>query len=117
MVNSITQNPEDRQHIGMAQPVCHRCFAPFYPHQDYCDNCGEAVGKLTPYKPFVNIRFNYSIFGRMWHIVWRDSNASFILKAFCLFLIMLFAPIMLIVGIPFVLREKWRQKGSLNSSG
>lgn len=110
-MNAGTHQPANHQHDEEGQPVCLRCFTPFHPLQDYCENCGEAVGQLTPYKPFVNIRFNYSIFGRMWKIVWRDAEASLVLKSFCFVLIVLFAPIML-VGLPFILWEKSRRKAN-----
>ena len=86
-------------------PLCPRCLTPFDPLQHYCENCGEAVGQLTPYIPFVNVRFNYSIFDRMWKAIWFDKDTPFIKRLFYLLLIITCVPIML-VGVPFAL---WRK--------
>ncbi len=86
-------------------PLCLKCLQPVDPLMHYCPNCGEAVGQLTPYIPFVNIRFNYSIFSTMWKKIWEGKDTGVFAKIFYLFLIVLCAPIMLI-GLPFVLFKK-----------
>ena len=93
-------------------PLCPRCLTPFDPLQHYCDKCGEAVGQLTPYIPYVNIRFSCSIFGQMWKAIWFDKRAPFIKRLFYLLLIITFAPIML-VGLPFALWRKIRSRSSV----
>jgi len=87
------------------RPLCPRCLTPFELEQHYCHKCGDAVGHFTPYIPFVNIRFNYGIFGRMWHKLWRDREAGFLIKGVCAVLIVVLAPVML-VGLPFVIWER-----------
>lgn len=87
------------------RPVCLHCLMPFDPFDHYCRHCGEAVGRLTPYIPYVNIRFNYGIFGRLWKAVWgRRSGASLPARAFYLLLIILCAPVMFL-GVPLLLAE------------
>ena len=88
-------------------PLCPRCLAPVDRLQHYC-KCGEAVGQFTPYIPFVNIRFNYSIFGASWRRLWaRGTRFHARLGYFAL--LVLFTPIMF-VGIPFILRDWWRSR-------
>ena len=94
---------------GEPTPLCPRCLALVDPLQHYC-KCGEAVGQLTPYIPFVNIRFNCSIFGVLWPRLWaRGTRLHARLGYFAL--LVLFAPIMF-VGIPFVLRDWWRSRNA-----
>jgi hypothetical protein len=85
------------------QPLCPSCLEPVNPLNYYCPKCGEA-GQLTPYIPFVNIRFNYSIFGRLWHKVWYEKT-SLLMKIVSSAVIILFVPVMLI-GVPFVIWDK-----------
>ncbi len=90
-------------------PICLRCLTPYEPLQHYCDKCGEAVGTLTPYIPFVNIRFNYSIFGTMWRRMWHVEGVPIAWKILYAFLILLMVPIMLI-GLPFVIWARVKQR-------
>ena len=117
MDNDIENVAEDGQGGEEGNPVCPRCLAPVDPENYYCPVCGEATGRVTPYVPFVNIPFNYAIFGRLWRKVWYEK-AGLPMKAFSLFLILLYAPIMLI-GLPFLLWEKlegasWKKKADVN---
>lgn len=90
-----------------AVPVCLKCLTPYDPLQHYCGHCGEAVGLLTPYIPFVNIAFNYSIFRTMWRQIWFERSTGIGKRLVYLLLIIVIAPIMLI-GIPFALISKLR---------
>ena len=94
--------PED------AWPVCPNCLKPCNPLQNYCANCdsNEVVNPLASYMPFVRIRFVYGIFGKMWRKMWYDEEASIIFRLVCLFLIGVFVPILLIVGLPLLLTGK-----------
>ena len=90
-------------------PLCPRCLAPVDPLRYYC-RCGEPIGQFTPYIPFVNIRFNYSIFGVVWRRLWaRGTRLNARLGYFAM--LALFAPVMF-VGIPFVLRDWWRSRAA-----
>lgn len=99
------------------QAVCVRCFEPVDSRDYYCPKCGEASGQLTPYLPFINIRYNYSIFVRLWQKVWYEK-CGLLMKAFSLFLIVCYVPIML-VGVPFVVWDKVvkRKKGAAAVKG
>jgi len=90
-----------------AWPVCPNCFEPCNPLHNYCENCGsnDAINPLAPYLPFVNIRFNYGGFVTMWRGIWvRD--VSRLRKCLYLFMIIVFAPVVLVVGLPFFLTGK-----------
>ncbi len=58
-------------------PICLHCFTPYHETEHYCKVCGEAVGQFTPYVPFVNIPFNYSIFGKIWRKLWYEDGRWF----------------------------------------
>ncbi len=85
-------------------PVCLQCFTPFDPLQHFCRHCGNTVGQLTPYIPYLNIPFNYGIFSTMWERVWFDKQNRLRTKVFFLFLIFYLAPVMSL-GLPFAI---WR---------
>ncbi len=57
-------------------PVCLGCLTPYDPLQHYCDCCGTVVGQFTPYIPYLNIAFNYSLFDRMWTRLWYPQGES-----------------------------------------
>jgi len=56
--------------------------------------------------PFVRIRFECGFFGRAWRRLWYDQQASFTLRAACLLVVTLWAPIMLFVGVPLFILDK-----------
>jgi hypothetical protein len=91
-----------------AWPVCLKCLKPCHPLQNYCPNCdtNEVINPLASYMPFERIRFMCGFYGKMWHIVWYDKEASIIFRLACLLLIFMFAPILLIVGFPLLLIRK-----------
>ena len=90
-------------------PLCLRCLQPVDPLTHYCPHCGEAVGRLTTYIPFVNIRWQANVWGRMWRqLGQRDTTAWGRLIRFLMILV--FAPILLVVGLPFVLARRLGRK-------
>jgi hypothetical protein len=93
-------------------PLCLHCLRPCEPHQYYCPNClsNDTINPLTPYLPFVNLRFNYGFFGSMWRTIWYRPDASIFIKISCLFMTILFAPILLLVGLPLFLVNKVKHK-------
>ena len=97
-----------------ASPACPHCLTPFSEADYYCQNCGEAVGQLTGYIPFVNIRFIANFYGKLWRKGWYGKSAWFGTRLFCLVLVFAFAPIMLI-GLPFVLWEYLQRRRSKSS--
>ena len=80
---------------GAEVPVCIRGFRPVDPLAHYCPNCGAATGQLTHYLPFVNIRWQASVWGQAWRqIGYRDVSIPG--RLFRLLMIVWNAPIMLI---------------------
>jgi len=112
--NSSAGNFEDTESLDEeliptdARPLCLNCLSPCNPLQYYCGNCdsNEVINPLASYMPFVRIRFACGFFGKMWRIMWYDEEASTIFRLLCLFLIIFFAPILLIVGLPLFLTGK-----------
>jgi hypothetical protein len=105
------QNAEDKYTIeeGDGTPVCIRCFRPIDPLLHYCPHCGEAVGQLTQYIPFLNLRWQVSVWVRMWKQLW-SRNVSFWGRLFRLFMIIWQFPIILLVGLPYKIVEKVKNK-------
>jgi len=87
-----------------AQPLCLKCLTPCHPLQNYCHNCdsNEVINPLASYMPFVRIRFIYGAYGKMWRKIWYDKDASIMFRLFCLLSITFFAPVLLIVGLPYL---------------
>jgi hypothetical protein len=94
--------------LDEAWPVCPKCLTPCHPLASYCSNCdsNQAVNPLATYMPFVNIRFNYGAFGIMWRRIWYDKETSALLKGLYLVVIVLFAPIVIVFGLPAVAASK-----------
>jgi hypothetical protein len=79
--------------------VCLNCTTPVKNFQQhYCPKCGNITGEYTRYIPFVNIQFNYTIFGTLWHKL-ADVKISWLIKSAYFLLIIFFAPIMFPVWI------------------
>ena len=95
-----------------AQPICPKCLEPYDPPKDYCANCdsNEPLSLLAAYVPFVRIRFKAGLFGKMWRKV-LNSETSIAMRFFSLFLIVIYAPVMLTVGLPFLLISKIKEDG------
>ncbi len=92
--------------VDDAVPLCPNCLRPCDPHQYYCEKCGsnQAINPLATYLPWINLRFNYAGgFGNLWRQTWQRKNVPLFVKLFSVFLMILFVPIMLIVGAPFLL--------------
>jgi len=86
-----------------AMPLCPKCLKPVDPKDYYCPYCGsdEPINPLAAYMPFVRLRYMYSVFGAMWRRLWDEKTGFFVSLLFVL-LIIVFAPILLIVGTPVV---------------
>jgi hypothetical protein len=78
-----------------ATPVCIKCFQPVNPLDNYCSNCGGATGNFTHYLPFVNIRWQASVWGQAWRQVW-SPDVLIVGRLFRFFMIIWNVPIMLI---------------------
>ena len=91
-----------------AQPLCPNCLSPCHRLQYYCYNCesNAVINPMASYLPFVRIRFNFGGFCIMWHKIWYEKDTSIKRRCFYLFMIIIFAPVMLIVGLPLLLIGK-----------
>lgn len=94
---------------GDGSPVCITCLKPVDRGEYYCPYCGEAVGQLTPYLPFVNIRWYVNTWGKIWRQVWsRDVSIPGRLLSFIM--IVFYVPYMLI-GLLFIRKNKESTEG------
>ncbi len=100
----------DENQLEEALPICIKCFKEVEnKNQHYCSKCGHITGEYTRYIPFVNLAFNYSIFGNLWNdLIGKDK--SLFKRVFSFILILLLAPIMLIFGIPVLIFSKLNSK-------
>ena len=91
-----------------ARPVCPKCFKPCHPLQNYCENCdsNQVINPLAAYMPLERIRFVCGFFGDMWRLVLYGKEASILKRILCFFLVIAFAPTLIIVGLPFFLIDK-----------
>jgi hypothetical protein len=92
-------------------PLCLRCLQPVDPRYHYCPHCGEAVGQLTPYLPFVNIPWQTRIWGQMWQQVW-SSDTSSLGRLFRILMIVWNVPWLLIGIIPKLWHKQKEDEGS-----
>jgi len=92
---------------GAETPVCIGCFRPVDPLAHYCPNCGAATGQFTHYLPFVNIRWQASVWGQAWRQMW-SREVSLPGRLFRFFMIVWNAPVMLI-GVLFKPRRETQE--------
>ena len=85
-----------------ARPLCPKCFVPCDPLAYYCDKCdsNDTINPLASYMPFERIRFNAGMYVKVWRKLWGGKDTSMALKIFYLFIIVMGAPVLLIVGLP-----------------
>ncbi|MBT3379409.1 MAG: hypothetical protein HN742_32805 [Lentisphaerae bacterium] len=90
--------------------LCENCLSPrASPDQHYCPTCGNATGDFTRYIPFVNIRFNYSLLPALWRKL-TSTDEPLRSRIIALLVLLLIAPAMLAVGVPFLLYAKlWKK--------
>ncbi len=103
-----TEQVDDEFIPADARPVCLKCLKPCHRLQHYCNECdsNDVINPLTPYMPFLNIRFRCGFYGKMWRKVLYDKEASIILWSLCLFLTIAYAHILIIVGLPLYFIER-----------
>ena len=107
--------PEDESN---GSPVCIQCFKPVNPLDHYCPNCGGATGQFTHYLPFVNIRWQASVWGQAWRQIWY-REVSIPGRLFRFLMIAWNVPIMLI-GLLFTSkqeseRDQWQDGSSADA--
>jgi len=86
-------------------PLCPNCLRPCNPREYYCQNCdsNEVINPLASYMPFVRIRFNCGLAGKTWSNIWYNSDRPVPFRLFCILILIIYAPILLLVGIPMLL--------------
>ena len=74
-----------------AQPVCSQCLQPGGILQYYCANCGsnDPLNPLAAYMPFVRIRFELGLIGKLWRRV-LNKETSMAMWIFSLLLILFY---------------------------
>lgn len=84
-----------------AVPLCLNCLRPCNPYDYYCSNCdsNDTVNPLAAYLPFVQIRYNYGFFGKLWRKIWYGKETAEIIKFLYLAFLALYVPFFLIAGI------------------
>lgn len=98
--------------VAEGGPLCLHCLRGYDPLRHYCPHCGAAVGQLTPYIPFVNIRYQFEFWGGLWRKLWSLEQGHVAIRVMAVLVIMWGMPLML-VGLPFVLldRRRWSARG------
>ena len=77
------------------EKVCLNCGAKVEEGQYYCPECNSSTGQYTPYLPFVNIPFNYSMHQTMWRKL-KSKDVGLLYKITAILFILLTAPIMIV---------------------
>jgi hypothetical protein len=106
----IANNPEDFEAVPESEsgdiseeatPLCLNCLRPCNPYDYYCSNCdsNDTVNPLAAYLPFVQIRYNYGFFGKVWRKIWYGKETADIIKILYLSFLALYVPFFLIAGI------------------
>ena len=103
--------PEDERD---GSPVCIKCFRPVNPLDHYCPNCGGATGQFTHYLPFINIRWQASVWGQAWRQIW-SRDVSIAGRIFRFIMIVWNVPITLI-GLLFRSNREVKKEQSQNST-
>ena len=95
MGRQAAKERRDPDEGGDGTPVCIGCFKPLDPLAHYCPNCGAATGQFTHYLPFINIRWQASVWGQAWRQMWcRDVSIAG--RVFRFVMIVWNVPVMLI---------------------
>ena len=107
--DSEMTNGEDKT-AAEGVPVCSNCLRPYDNALEYyCPHCGsnEAANPLTPYIPYVNIRFNVGMIGKLWRRFLHRQNATIARRVLDLLIVLWYFPL-LILATPFVVYAKWK---------
>jgi hypothetical protein len=89
--------------------LCTRCARPIPHGEYYCPHCGEGAAQMTPYIPFVNIRFNYRPFGDLWKTAKGETDAGPWRQFLTALLLFAMVPLLLL-ATPFVFVEWIRNR-------
>ena len=103
-------NPDEsisQQLADDAIPLCPNCLSECDPLDNYCLNCdsNEAINPLASYIPFVKIRFETGMFGKLWRKCWHSQTPSFT-RGLCICIAFLFYSPIFLIGLPFLFVKK-----------
>jgi hypothetical protein len=86
----------DSFELGEPVPVCPNCLEPCSPGPYYCANCdgNEAMNPLATYMPYVRIRFQCGMFGKMLRTALYDKDTPRALRLIYLVACILFVLIL-----------------------
>jgi len=98
---------ESQKLADNAMPLCPNCFSECDPKDNYCPNCdsNEAINPLASYMPFVDLRFRVGMIGKLWRKTWAPDTQT-IDRCINIMLLMLFCPLILLIGLPILIYEK-----------
>lgn len=90
-----------------AVPLCLSCLEPCDPLDNYCPHCGssDVINPLASYMPFVKIRYETGLFGKLWRECW-DSKISKPFRILCMGIGFLFYWLIFLIGLPFLVTKK-----------
>ncbi len=114
-MEDVTQdNPDIEQDTAIADdavPLCPQCLEPCDPLDNYCPRCGsnETINPLASYMPFVNLRFQIGMWGKLW-VRCLSPQTSWPVRCFYLFLFLLTYPLFLLIALPFVMYDKLKKQ-------
>ena len=105
------EEPLDETFDQEPQPLCPNCLNPCNPLDYYCPHCGsnETLNPLASYMPFVNLRFQIGMWGKLWtRCLSRQTN--WIMRCLYLALFLLFYPFFLLIALPLAIFERLNKK-------
>ena len=90
-----------------AVPLCPNCLEPCNPLDNYCPNCdsNEAINPMATYMPLESVRFTAGLYGKLWRKTCAPDTQT-IDRCINIVLMMLFCPLILLIGLPVFIIEK-----------
>lgn len=98
-----------RRQLRRETQVCPHCFTPVDPLDHFCPKCGQTTGQLTPYIPYLSIRYNYGRFGLRWRNVW-NREISWPMRIIGAATFLLVCGPFYVIALPFVIAEAIRTR-------
>ncbi len=102
---------EDQQIAPDAFPVCPHCLNECDPRDYYCPHCGsnDPINPLASYMPLPRLRFETGLIGKTFHQI-VGPGVSIPTRLISFVLALWYAPLILLFGIPTLLRRKLGRK-------
>jgi hypothetical protein len=105
LMETVTDEPHDGE--GEATPVCPMCLQPCDPKAYYCPHCGSnsPINPLASYMPFVDIRFNIGMIGKLWERA-VEAPDTHLLKRVALLALLLYSTPLILLGLPWAMADR-----------